>query len=232
MTRVALAGASRGRRGGARDRRRRRARASSASTSRAGLSSRSALKAAWRTSPSAVKPANSISATSSGFSQWTVRSPSRRAFAGERALGRGLGLQRRHQRLHLGGAVARADAADIGELPSRKTPASSERNFAGGLGPAADHHLVAAAALGLGPAVRAAGGVGRVQALGDDALQREVAGRLQHGLAACRRNARRSAAAARARRAAAAPRAAPCGRRAAGARGPRPRPTAGRRRRR
>ena len=43
----------------------------SVSTSAAGLSSRSPLKAAWRTMPSPVQPANSISATSSGFSQCT-----------------------------------------------------------------------------------------------------------------------------------------------------------------
>jgi hypothetical protein len=41
----------------------------SASTSSAGLSSRRPLNAACRTWPSPVQPANSISATSSGFSQ-------------------------------------------------------------------------------------------------------------------------------------------------------------------
>src|SRR5512146_1692964 len=44
----------------------------SAATSRAGLSARNPLKAAWRTTPAPVHPANSISATSSGFTQWTV----------------------------------------------------------------------------------------------------------------------------------------------------------------
>src|SRR4051812_10920007 len=41
----------------------------SALTSAAGLSVRRSLKAAWRTMPSAVQLANSISATSSGFTQ-------------------------------------------------------------------------------------------------------------------------------------------------------------------
>ncbi len=43
----------------------------SASTSSAGLSWRSPLNAACRMFPASVKPANSISATSSGFSQCT-----------------------------------------------------------------------------------------------------------------------------------------------------------------
>src|SRR5689334_18653871 len=47
---------------------------SSASTLLAGLSSRSPLNDAWRTMPSPVQPANSISATSFGFSQWTLAS--------------------------------------------------------------------------------------------------------------------------------------------------------------
>src|ERR1700681_3989476 len=46
----------------------------SVSTSLAGLSSRRPLNAAWRTMPSPVQPANSISATSSGFVQVTPAS--------------------------------------------------------------------------------------------------------------------------------------------------------------
>src|SRR5260221_7042769 len=45
----------------------------SAITSSAGLSCRKPLNAAWRILPSSVQPANSISATSSGFNQWTSR---------------------------------------------------------------------------------------------------------------------------------------------------------------
>jgi hypothetical protein len=41
-------------------------------TAAAGLSSRRPLKAAWRTMPAAVQPANSISATSSGRTQWML----------------------------------------------------------------------------------------------------------------------------------------------------------------
>src|ERR1041385_1734025 len=47
---------------------------SSASTLLAGLSSRSPLNDAWRTMPSPVQPANSISATNFGFNQWTLAS--------------------------------------------------------------------------------------------------------------------------------------------------------------
>src|SRR5262249_36496708 len=47
--------------------------ASSATTSSAGLSSRSPLNEAWRTLPSPVQPANSISATSSGRVQCISR---------------------------------------------------------------------------------------------------------------------------------------------------------------
>ena len=50
----------------------------------AGLSSRSPLNEACRTLPSAVQPANSISATSSGFTQWTSRRLARRVLAAER----------------------------------------------------------------------------------------------------------------------------------------------------
>ena len=46
----------------------------SASTSAAGLSSRNPLKAACRTKPAPVQPANSISATSSGLVQFTFAS--------------------------------------------------------------------------------------------------------------------------------------------------------------
>ena len=44
-------------------------------TSLAGLSCRRPLNAACRTLPSLVQPANSISATSSGFSQWISGPP-------------------------------------------------------------------------------------------------------------------------------------------------------------
>ena len=53
----------------------------------------------------------------------------------------------------------------------------------GGL-PAAEHDLVPGAAFGLGPALRAAGAIGRIELLGDDAFQRQLAGRFQHGIAA------------------------------------------------
>jgi hypothetical protein len=46
----------------------------------------------------------------------------------------------------------------------------------GAAAPAADHHLLAAAALGLVPALGAAGLIRRADALGDDAFEIEVAG--------------------------------------------------------
>ena len=59
-------------------------------------------------------------------------------------------------------------------------------------GPAADHHLLAGAALGLDPVSGAARAIGRVERLGDDAFEVHAAGRLQHGIAARSRSARRS----------------------------------------
>ena len=53
----------------------------------------------------------------------------------------------------------------------------------GGL-PAAQHDFVPGAAFGLGPVLGAAGAIGRAELLGDDAFQRQLAGRLQHGIAA------------------------------------------------
>ena len=50
-------------------------------------------------------------------------------------------------------------------------------------GPAADHHLMAGAALGLDPVPAAARSVGRVELLGDDAFEAHAAGRFQHGVA-------------------------------------------------
>src|SRR5438105_1669309 len=50
--------------------------------------------------------------------------------------------------------------------------------------PAADDDLVAGAALGLTPAIAAAGDISRVATLRDDAFEREAAGGFQHGLAA------------------------------------------------
>ena len=98
------------------------------------------------------------------------------------------GTQLRHQRAHHALAEAGADAADIDQfavLALAAMDAGEQRAQAAAFaGPAADHHLVAGAALGLGPAITAAGLVGRVQLLGDDALEVHAAGRLQHRIAA------------------------------------------------
>ena len=52
----------------------------------------------------------------------------------------------------------------------------------GGL-PAAYHDLMPGADLGLGPVLGAAGTIGRVAFLGDNALEQHLLRRLQHGLA-------------------------------------------------
>ena len=204
----------------------------SASTSAAGLSSRRPLNAAWRIAPSPVKPANSISATSSGLTQWIAGRLPRRAGAGERA--------RRRSPAPSASAGARRPCRGRSPCrPGRRGPAGRRgrrRRSASGTprrwwssrrspprGPA--RHLA------LIQALAAARAVGRVEPLGDDAL-RDPCGRRSAAPRRRRsRNARHSGCAPPAL-GEQAPSAAPCARRAAGRAGPRRRRTAGRRRRR
>ena len=156
----------------------------SASTSSAGLSCRSPLNAACRTLPPSVQPANSISATSSGFSQCTSR-----VFFGASLPPNGLlsgarRLQRRHDAADGVLPEAGADQADKGEMVAAMDARHQRAEFPVGGLPAADHDLMPGPALGLGPAFRAAGAIGRVELLGDDAFERQFAGRLQDGIAA------------------------------------------------
>ena len=66
---------------------------------------------------------------------------------------------------------AGADAADVDQLAVAVDAGDQRAERAAGGGPAADHHLVPGAALGLGPGLAAAGLIGRVEPLGDDAFQ-------------------------------------------------------------
>ncbi len=88
----------------------------SASTSSAGLSARSPLKAAWRTLPSPVKPANSISATSSGRAQCMLLSLGGLAPAAKGLVLLSTVTQARHQLARGGLAETGADPADIDQL--------------------------------------------------------------------------------------------------------------------
>ena len=108
----------------------------------------------------------------------------RRVFAAERILLRGRGFQRRHDLLHHGLAIAGADDADISQMSVARHAGHQRAELAGGGFPAADHDLMAGAALRLGPGVDAPGTVGRVALLGDDAFERQLAGGFQHRVAA------------------------------------------------
>ena len=108
----------------------------------------------------------------------------RRADPGEGRLRRLDRLQLRQQVLDLGGAVARSDAADIDEVVAAIDADQKRPEFAVGRGIGADDHLMPGAALGFRPGLRAAGDVGRVGALRDDAFERQPAGRAQDRLAA------------------------------------------------
>ena len=109
-----------------------------------------------------------------------------------RARGEGAGLaldlaQLRDEGAHHALAEAGADAADIDELPALALAAMDARKqrpqtpaFAG---PAADDHLVARPAFGLGPAAAATRSIGRIELFRHDPFEVHAAGRLQHGIA-------------------------------------------------
>jgi hypothetical protein len=156
----------------------------SASTSAAGLSSRRALKAAWRIWPSAVKPSYSISATSSGRTQWTSPSlPARRAFL---AVERALGDLQRLQRGRITATLSRPKPVPIRpmwtSLPSDgpRRSASGRRRWSW-----CSRRSPPRGRPGTWTWSRSRRGptIGRVQALGDDAFQVHAAGRQQHRVA-------------------------------------------------
>ena len=108
----------------------------------------------------------------------------RRILAAERALVGLVGLQHRQEPPHLVLPETGPDHADEGEMIAAIDAGHQRAEFAVGGLPAAEHDLMSRAALCLGPALGAAGAIGRIELLGDDAFEREFAGRFQHGIAA------------------------------------------------
>ena len=108
----------------------------------------------------------------------------RHVLAAERAVTRGHGLEFGHDALHDSLSVASADHADIGEMIAARNAHHQRAEFSAGGLPATDHDFMSGAALRLGPTVRAARAIRRGRLLGDDAFERELAGRLQNRIAA------------------------------------------------
>ena len=106
----------------------------------------------------------------------------RRVLAAERA---SISLQR-VELLEQGAGVAlveaRADAARMDEVIAAVHADQQRAQVVRAAAPAADHHLLAGAALGLEPGLGASGLVRRTGALGDDAFEIEVAGGLEDGI--------------------------------------------------
>ena len=157
--------------------------AASARTSFAGLSSRRPLKAACRTMPSPVQPANSISAISFGLTQVTSF-----ALRGAPLPVKGLlsvdsatSFLRRPPELLLVKAGSHPTRMD--EVITAINPDQKRTQIARASAPTADHHFLAASAFGLKPGIGAAGLIRRGGAFRDDAFEVEPARRLQHGVA-------------------------------------------------
>ena len=101
-------------------------------------------------------------------------------------------LSWRKKRLGIARIEACADPADVDE-PSAVVDAGDQRaDIVRPAAPPADDDLMAGAALDLLPGIRAAGGVGCVQALGDDAFEVELARGLPGPARRRRRDAPRS----------------------------------------
>ena len=96
-----------------------------------------------------------------------------------------LGLDRRQSRQDHVDDVAPepgADPAHVDQVAIAVDSGEQRAELLARGGPAADHHLLAFPGLRLAPAVAAAGLIGRVEALRDDALEAHAAGRLEHVL--------------------------------------------------
>ena len=124
--------------------------------------------------PSAVKPANSISATSFGLTQ--VQSlPLRGAFLPPN----GLSLVLRRVELFESPPALRAlkpvpDLAGMNKVIAAINADHERAQVAGAAAPAADDDFMAAAAFGLHPGFGAARLVGRIRALRNDAFEVEI----------------------------------------------------------
>ncbi len=148
----------------------------SASTSSAGLSSRSPLKAACRTLPSPVQPANSISATRSGVAQCMLPSLGGLAPAANGLVLLSTAVQPRQELARRLLAEAGADPADIDQLLAAMHAHQQRAKLLARHRPAADHDLVAGPALGLDP-VADRGPSGRVRRAAWRRCLRDACGR-------------------------------------------------------
>src|SRR5438445_8027351 len=107
----------------------------------------------------------------------------RRLLATERTfVGSGF-LQCRHDAPDRVLPKAGADDPDKGQMIAAMDAGHQRTEFAVGGLPAAKDDLMPGAAFGLGPALGPAGLIGPTELLRDDALQRQLAGRAQHGVA-------------------------------------------------
>ena len=86
--------------------------------------------------------------------------------------------------MRLSAAEPGADPADMDEMVAAVDADHQGAELPAGIGPGADDQFVATAALGLGPGLAATRAVRGVGLLGDDPLQRQLAGREQDGFAA------------------------------------------------
>ena len=159
---------------------------SRASPSLAGLSARRPWKTAWRTWPSGVQSRERTSATSSGLTQRSPPAVRRDQRPGLTRLGieRRLGdLELRQPRVQVAPGLRVPAGADVAGVAAARRPRRDSR--AAGCRPRRaalarsvkphDHELLALLALQLQPGLGAAGDVGRVGALGDDAFEAHAA---------------------------------------------------------
>ena len=158
--------------------------AGSRTTSFAALSSRKPRNTAWRKRPAPDHPANEVSATRSGFTQWMVCSSS---IAGDHQVAGRSGSQSveavAQHRQRLVGEPG-ADTAGVVQLSLRIVIAQVERAepgaaAAGSVQPTHDEFL-SVGALDFEPVTAATGAVGAVGLLADDALRVSFAGARQH----------------------------------------------------
>ena len=103
----------------------------------------------------------------------------RRILAAKGAFVRGGRLQRRHDAPDRILPEPGADEPDEFQMTAAMDTRHQRAEFTVGGFPAAEHHLLPVANLGLGPAFGTAGAIGCIELLGDDAFQRQFSGCLQ-----------------------------------------------------